>query len=144
VAGNGPAFSAYMSANQTISSGVSTKIAFDTKSFDTNSNYNTTNYRFTPTVAGYYQITVAYGFSGSGGSVTGQLTNQIYKNGSTIYQIGRSYAASDFPAVNNSILLYLNGTDYIEVYGNQTATASGVIQGGLQFSAFSASLVRSA
>ena len=52
-----PAFGVYMSGNQSIGSTGNSKVAFDTKTFDTNNNYdNTTNYRFTPTVAGYYQV----------------------------------------------------------------------------------------
>jgi hypothetical protein len=54
VAGNGPAFSATKSANQTVTSGVFTTITFDTEQFDTNNNFASNT--FTPTVAGYYQI----------------------------------------------------------------------------------------
>jgi hypothetical protein len=142
----GPSFSAYLSGNQTLTSGVSTKMAFDSKNFDTNNCYNTSTYRFTPNVAGYYLVTALAGFSGISGAVTGPLTNQIYKNGGTpTFQIGRSYASSDYPASNASALIYLNGsTDYIECYMVQSATASGTIQGGSQFSAFSAFFVRGA
>ena len=58
VAGNGPAFYAYRTATQTgIASATFTKIQLNVELFDTNSNYdNVTNYRFTPTVAGYYQV----------------------------------------------------------------------------------------
>ncbi|BCV03557.1 MAG: hypothetical protein CM15mV69_410 [Caudoviricetes sp.] len=56
---NRPSFEAYLSANQTPSDAVDTKIAFDTVTFDTNSMYdNTTNYRATiPTgAAGKYMV----------------------------------------------------------------------------------------
>ena len=58
VFGNQPAFSVYLSSNQTgVTNSTSTKIQFNTKVFDTNSNFDSsTNYRFTPTVAGYYQL----------------------------------------------------------------------------------------
>src|SRR6056300_1792706 len=50
---NTPAFQATMSGNQNISTGTATKVQFDTEDFDTNSKYDhSTNYRFTPTVAG--------------------------------------------------------------------------------------------
>ena len=53
VAGNGPAFSAYRSTNQAAANNTFTKIQPNVEEFDTNSNYdNTTNYRFTPSVAG--------------------------------------------------------------------------------------------
>ena len=54
LAAAGPAFSAYLSANQSVSANVFTKITFDTEDFDTNSNFSSS--RFTPTVAGYYQL----------------------------------------------------------------------------------------
>ena len=121
VAGTGPAFSAYVGTNQTISNNTSTKIQFNTKNFDTNSNFDaTTNYRFTPTVAGYYQINCNIALGGSYAQV------QIWKNGAaylygpqlTIVYSGGSTAAS--------ALIYCNGsTDYIEFYAFQ---ASGISQ----------------
>jgi hypothetical protein len=54
VAGTGPAVSAYESGNQSISSNVWTKVTLGTEEFDTNNNFASS--RFTPTVAGYYQI----------------------------------------------------------------------------------------
>lgn len=114
MAGNGPAFSAYQSSAQTLSSSTNTKIQYQTERFDTNSNYdNTTNYRFTPTVAGYYQVNASLGV---GASPTGVYT-QIFKNGS-LYE--GSYDAGHTTLTSTvSSLVYLNGsTDYIEIYGN--------------------------
>ena len=54
VAGNGPAFSAYQSTLQSFSSNTVTKVLFQTEEYDTNSNFASS--RFTPTVAGYYQL----------------------------------------------------------------------------------------
>lgn len=50
---NAPAFSAHGSALQSVSDQTFTKVAFNTKEFDTDSRYNTSTYRFTPNVAGY-------------------------------------------------------------------------------------------
>ena len=55
VAGNGPAFSAYQSSAQTLSSNTATKLTFTTEEFDTNNNFASST--FTPTVAGYYLVT---------------------------------------------------------------------------------------
>ena len=50
-----PAFEAYLSSSQSVSDNVQTKVQIDTKVFDTNNAYdNSTNYRFTPGVAGKY------------------------------------------------------------------------------------------
>jgi hypothetical protein len=51
-----PAFRAYKTSAQTISSSTFTKVSLQAESFDvTNAFDSTTNYRFQPTVAGYYQ-----------------------------------------------------------------------------------------
>ena len=51
-----PAFSAYLNSNQTISGSTLTTIAFDVENFDSDSCYNTSTYRFTPTEAGKYLL----------------------------------------------------------------------------------------
>ena len=55
---NAPAFSATRtSTNQSFTSAVWTKVECQTEEFDTASAYdNATNFRFTPQVAGYYQV----------------------------------------------------------------------------------------
>ena len=117
----GPAFSAYQSTLQTLSSSTNTKILFQTEEFDTNSNFASST--FTPTVAGYYQITGAIRI---GGSAT-QVRTFIYKNG-TAYKLGTDIN-SCFSAIT-STLVYLNGsTDYVEFYavfatGQNTSAAA--------------------
>ena len=62
----GPAFKAYQSSAQTLANTTFTKISFDTEVFDTASCYdNSTNYRFTPNVAGYYYIKGMVRFAGT-------------------------------------------------------------------------------
>ena len=52
-----PAFHATKSANSNISSGTDTKIEFNSELFDTDNTYdNSSNYRFTPAVAGKYFV----------------------------------------------------------------------------------------
>ena len=79
VAGNGPAFSAYVNVAQSISAATWTKITFQAKSYDTANCYdNTTNYRFTPNVAGYYYMTASAYVSGG---TTAELALTFKKNG---------------------------------------------------------------
>lgn len=135
LAGNGPAFSA-SSAGQSVSNSTWTKVAYSTEQFDTNSNYdNATNYRFQPTVAGYYQINVSAAMN------TGspfQIASAIYKNGSP-YSYGTNTTGS-FASVS-TVLLYLNGsTDYVEGYciqvsGGSLNTVNSVFSGTLTRSA---------
>lgn len=108
-----PAFSAIKSGNQTVSANTVTKITFQTKEFDTNSNFdNTTNYRFTPNVAGYYQVTIGLTLS-----IGGECAMYLYKNGSQ-NKIGWDLVATTTYIMNMTALVYLNGTtDYIEAYG---------------------------
>lgn len=120
-AGNGPAFSAYRSGNQTgVSSTTYTKVQINTESFDTNSNFDpTTNYRFTPTVAGYYQINGSLSVEAS--SSVSRFFCTIYKNGNEAYR-GTDVNATGFQSVVGGVL-YMNGsTDYIELYGWVTGT----------------------
>ena len=61
VSGNMPAFSAYQSVGTTANNSTWTKIACNIEEFDTNSYYdNATNYRFTPLIAGYYQVMLQF------------------------------------------------------------------------------------
>jgi hypothetical protein len=140
VAGNGPAFSAWLGGgNQSLTIATWTKITFNTEEFDTNSCYNTSTYRFTPNVAGYYQVNlIAYQAAGG----TTALTTSIYKNGSAFKT--NQLIVSTYQNVVTTALIYLNGsTDYIEAYANSTG-ATGSIISSTEYTYFQASLVRSA
>jgi len=134
-----PAFSAYQSSTQTLSTNTFTKIQFQTEEFDTNSNFdNATNYRFTPTVAGYYQVSAAISLNASNAGIN--LT--IYKNGSVFKRLQNTYNTTTFCA-SGSTLISMNGsTDYIEVYA-QISTGQA-LETGAYATWFQASMVRSA
>jgi len=139
VVGNGPAFGAYQNGGgQALVANTVAKLIFQTEEFDTNNNFDsTTNYRFTPTVAGYYQLNARFRVSTS-------LANQniyIYKNGS-LFKDG---VATDVYSVACQIncLVYANGTsDYFEVYGilNNSQNTTG----GQQATWFNGFLARAA
>jgi len=140
--GVAPAFSAYPSAAQTITTATFTKLQCNTKVFDTNTNYDaTTNYRFTPTVAGYYQVNAAWYSS----IASGQVTANIYKNGSG-YQSTGANGSSVGVILNISTILYLNGsTDYIEFYVYQNSGISfNTLASRSDLNYFNACLVRGA
>jgi hypothetical protein len=122
VFGNQPTFSAYYSGAQTISRQTFTKIQYNVEEWDTNNNYdNSTNYRFTPTVAGYYQISCRLQMAGAANSTTETFIT-IYKNGSgykRLTSFGSTVNAQDsmYSSPGGSLLVYFNGTtDYIEAY----------------------------
>jgi hypothetical protein len=137
VAGNGPAFSAYLaSSGGSVGSGVFTKCLFDTESWDTNSNFASS--RFTPTVAGYYQINAAQQIS-----ATASCLLSIFKNGSE-WKRG-IWSVNNLQDVAVSAQVYFNGTtDYAEIYIYQTSGSSVTPQGGISITWFDGFLARAA
>lgn len=116
---NAPAFSAYANAATSLTSGANTKVNF-IENFDTNSNFASS--RFTPTVAGYYQINARVQFDGS---ATAPIA-YIFKNGAVSNSGNYIPGTHSFPIVTVSGLVYLNGsTDYVEIYASHT-TGSAV------------------
>lgn len=139
---DGPAFSAYPLAAQSIANGTFVKVQINTELFDTNSNFDpTTNYRFTPTVAGYYQVTAAWYANLS----SGQSISFIYKNGAAYQSVSVGASAAGAIAAVNS-LVYLNGsTDYIEFYVYQSqGSAFSTLANRPDLNYFSAFLARGA
>jgi hypothetical protein len=137
VSGNMPAFSANNSGTQSISADTATKITFNTENFDTNNNFASN--RFTPTVAGYYQINGSV-YWGSG---LGAFVNlNIYKNGSGIIELARLAGVSG--AIGGSSVVYCNGsTDYIELYW-YSASGTCTLGYGSPSINFSGSMIRGA
>jgi hypothetical protein len=142
VVGNGPAFSAYSNANQSITAATATKVSLQLEVFDTNSNFASS--RFTPTVAGYYQVNAAIYFAGTAIQFG---TARIYKNGS-LYQVGQFFyvatGTSDTSACISSIVSLNGSTDYIELYGNQSGGTSTIMVASSSQTYFNACLIRSA
>lgn len=142
VSGNMPAFSAYKGGSgQSITSGVFTKVTYDVEEFDTASCFASS--RFTPTVAGYYQINANTYLQATTG-LTRVLTT-LYKNGAG-YKFGNDNLAVSTTEGRGlvSSLVYLNGTtDYVEIYVLVNATTP-VIQTSVDNTWFNGSLVRAA
>ena len=141
---NGPSFKAVMSAVTAISNAGTTKLVLNTEEWDTNSNYDSaTNYRFTPTVAGYYLITGSMFMSTA---TTARVGVAIYKNGSEHawqFTAGVSSGGGANPQV--STIVYANGsTDYFELYAAQNYTGSVNAANNSVLTWFSGALVRSA
>jgi hypothetical protein len=126
VSGNMPAFFARLGSNQSISFATATKLVLDTELFDTNSNFDTATYRFTPTVAGYYQI--SYALRGTGSTTNTNTAVILYKNGSAYTSNSAAGIVGTLVLFcGGSSLVYMNGSsDYVELYGlvNGTGTAS--------------------
>jgi hypothetical protein len=137
VVGNGPAFRAFASTVTSLSNNVIAKVNLLSENFDTNSNFNSS--RFTPTVAGYYQINCTVYSS----AAPQYLQVQIYKNGS-VYSVAVHTNVQTF-ASNVSDLVYCNGTtDYIEMYAAQGSGGTVSLTTGTDNTHMSGFLARSA
>ena len=136
----GPTFSAYASVNQSVTSDVATKVILNTEEFDTNANFDpVTNYRFTPTVSGYYQVNGL--ILGSGTGLT-QIACRLHKNGS-IYKSAYVKLGSVTDAqVSVATVIFMNGTtDYLELFGTITG-ATPVFFAGVTATSMSACWLR--
>ena len=143
IACNGPAFSVYQSTVQTVPNVTFTKVNLQTKEFDTNNNFdNTTNYRFTPTVAGYYQVNGSTNYNGASST----LLSTIHKNG-VIYKRGSQsgpVAGAGYGSVVSS-LVFLNGTtDYLELFTYQGSGAALNLLSTIDSTYFNGYLARAA
>lgn len=129
VSGNNPTFSAYVGTAQSISAGVTTKIALTSEEFDTNSCFNNTgstvtlngistpSYSFAPNVAGYYMFTGQTENQSGGGA---RIAIQIFKNGTGAKQgtdLGLpSGTWASAGGVTITAMIYMNGTsDYVDM-----------------------------
>jgi hypothetical protein len=158
-AGNGPAFSAYLSSsNQSLTSSTSTTVALNSKEYDTIGAYNNTGssttlngitvpaYSYAPNIAGYYLVTGEINVTGTGLS---QVNVTILKNGSEYKRgmvlVGTSLTQYCSPV---SAVIYLNGTsDYITMQVYATGTSPVLVYNSTSYGAwnyFQATLIRSA
>ena len=107
-----PAFGAYPTTNQTFTSNVFAKVTLGTEEFDTNTDFATS--RFTPRVAGYYQINAQIKIA---------ATATAAAAGAYIYKNGAAYRTTDVGTLGASMIrqvssmVYMNGTtDYLEMW----------------------------
>jgi len=141
VAGNGPSFSAYLNSNFSISNTTHTKLRFDAEEWDSDGCFDsTTNFRFTPNVAGYYMI--GGHFQPNASYTVGTTT--LYKNGNLYRVLHWNQQSETTPApVGGTTLVHMNGSsDYVELYGYMTVGQQ--IQSGSEWTWFQGHMVRSA
>ena len=139
-----PAFASALSGTQSVSSGSSTKVTFNTEIYDTNNCYdNSSNYRFTPNVAGKYFVYATVTVWAGADSAYQYGICYIKKNGSTDIAVSNM----DVRNANNArwfacpahTTVDMNGSsDYLEVYGLAGSSSSPVFYGDNHFSTFGA------
>ena len=117
---NTPMFHAYMSGNQSISNSSNTKIAFDSERIDTDSAFDTSNYRFTVPSGGAGKYVFTYW--GKMGLDDGKILQLImYKNGSELSSEetrANFYSSAGSQQINaiGSFMDTASASDYYEVY----------------------------
>ena len=107
-----PIFRATINGTQQVPNATHTKIEFDTEVFDPQSTFDTSNYRFTPAVAGYYFICAK--IRSASDNDFGYFGCNIYKNGSEISSSNNAHF--HFDSVSTSIIDLADDNDYYEVY----------------------------
>ncbi len=132
---NTPAFQAKLSSSQSISNATNTKVQFNSELFDTDNTYdNSTNYRFTPGVAGKYVLTAVVKIQNCGDQSL--FINSIFKNGSqfkqTITLPGRN---DDLSGIVTAIDV-ASATDYYEIFSYTNGGSSVLLANDTYFNAY--------
>ena len=129
---NTPAFEAYLggSGGQSLSNDTVTKIQFNTEVFDSDGTYDaSTNYRFTPGVAGKYFIYGIIQYDAGSNDNLGPAYFYLKLNGSTnVLELEKApnthYGRMNY--TSGHAILDLSASDYVEVYGRvNTVSGSG-------------------
>ena len=127
---------AALTANQSMNHN-DTAIQFVDKN-DPNSWWNSSTYKFIPTVAGYYNIVVMINWIGVNAEV--QVNNQLRKNGNTISLSQMPVPKSQTHSVVIQAIAYMNGTtDAVDVSGHtgHNTSITGELSGNwTKFEAF--------
>jgi hypothetical protein len=112
----GPAFSAYRATSgQSFTASTFVKVQLNAEFFDTDGCFDsTTNYRFTPTTAGKYQINLSAIISTT---AAGRTIWAIYKNGSSFIRLYDDTPTLTAAQSSGAVMVDMNGsTDYLELY----------------------------
>jgi len=118
---NSPAFLAETTGSTASwSNGTWTKIPNATEIFDTDSDYDTAAYRFTPSVAGKYYIYAQACYSANSSNLN-QAHIMIYKNGSQFAMNNREFPLNPqmpvhYPQISQ-IIDFNGSSDYVEAWG---------------------------
>ena len=116
---NDPSFHAYNPQNGNIATSTNVVISNNTELFDSSSAYDTSNYRFTPQVAGYYFLYASVRYQSSTTSFD-RIDLSISKNGSTI--LSARNGNRDYSTCNVSGIVQANGSsDYFDMQSYQAS-----------------------
>ena len=133
---NSPYFRAYMGGTNTLNNNVTTKVVYDSVSWNVGGTYSTTNFRWTPGVQGRYLINaqVSMDWSDSAGD---RIDLLIRKNGSSNIIYRRLKSGGSFSGNHSSILLAgtvdLDNDDYVEAFCEQASGSNRTYVGNNEY-----------
>lgn len=123
-----PAFYATRTTTQNIGNATITKIQCNIERIDSDGYYdNLTNFRFTPLIPGWYQVTMSADFVDAGTAAQGGVL-YLYKNGVSDFVVSDAQYDNGNAGLAGTTMVYLNGsTDYIELFGLIGGTGANTI-----------------
>lgn len=120
-------FQVNLSALQAVTSGVSTKVLFNTTVFDSGTYWDATNHRFTPQVAGLYEV---HGQVQFGGTTISGMQVVLEKTGTAAVTRTLTISLSADSSLDITALVQMNGTtDYLELFATVTAISGAQFDG---------------
>jgi hypothetical protein len=124
---NKPYFNVYRNGTQSLSNNSHTVVQFNAEVFDPDNKFDTSTYRFTPAVAGFYFL---HAQCRVGVQANGNISAVIRKNGSAIARALNDN--SDNNTVDVSILIESDDNDYFDVECFQNTGATRDLTGSYE------------
>ena len=117
-----PVFSTHNAVDQSVTSGVATKVTLGTVVTDTNSNFASS--RFTATVPGYYHFDITV--RGASGVAITAVEGWLYKNGAAYQKVVSQTTTSSGTVFSGSGEVQLAASDYVELYAAISGTTVSI------------------
>jgi len=137
---NDPSFHAYNPQNGNIATSTNVVISNNTELFDSSSAYDTSNYRFTPQVAGYYFLYANIRYQSSTTNFD-RINLVINKNGSAI--LGARNNNKDYSTASVSGIVQANGSsDYFDMQSYQNSGGTIAITTADEYTYFGGFLIK--
>ena len=128
--GNTPAFSAYLTNNQTISTSTVTKITLDAESFDTDNAFASNKFTVPAGKAGKYLFIGTITYIALVDQNQGQV--RIHKNGNNVQATAYFTGQNGLVTYQVSTVETLAVSDYIELFAYQVSGGNISVSGGVE------------
>ena len=137
---NDPSFHAYNPQNGNIATSTNVVISNNTELFDSSSAYDTSNYRFTPQVAGYYFLYANIRYQSSTTNFD-RINLVLNKNGSAI--LASRNNNKDYSTAGVSGIVQANGSsDYFDMQSYQNSGGTIAITTAAEYTYFGGFLIK--